>query len=162
MSDASGSVKVLFDVLSKLAFDPEASKVVARALSSVGEGTLSPDKLLRVASDPEVAPFIERELTERSRRRVPRSLDGRDLSGVPWEKGTPNEPVFIDEFFEYNDSAFAFSSDGKLFQMLPNKDSSLGYKLVPDNKGRYADVMYNGYRITEADAIDLLSTPVES
>ncbi len=86
-----------------------------------------------------------------------RSLDGRDLSNVPWEPSGPNAPVFIDDFFEYNDSAFAFSSDGKLFQMLPNKSSSLGYKLVPDNKGRRADVLYNGYCITEADAVELLS-----
>ena len=97
-----------------------------------------------------------------SRPLIPRSLDGRDLTGVPWEKGTPNEPVFIDEFFEYNDSAFAFTSEGKLFQMLPNKGSSLGYRLVPDSKGRRADVLYNGYIISEAEAVELLSSPVES
>ena len=97
-----------------------------------------------------------------SRPLIVRSLDGRDMSGETWEDGSPDAPVVIDDFVEYNDKPFAFTSDGKLFEIVRSKDSSFGYRLEEDKKGRYADVMYNGFSITETDAVELLSSPVDS
>ena len=89
-----------------------------------------------------------------------RSMDGRDLSNVPWEASGPNAPVFIDEFFEYDDALFCMSEDGEFYQVIPNDDpASLGYRLVVDKKGRCPDVLYNGRGITEEFAIEYLSYP---
>ena len=92
---------------------------------------------------------------------IVRSLDGRDLSGVPWEKGTPNEPVFVEEFVEYDDVPYVVANSG-LFRMLPNKASSLGYTLELAFDAPTADILFKGSTIPESEAVALLSSPVEA
>ena len=88
---------------------------------------------------------------------IVRSLDGRDLSGVPWEKGTPNEPVFVKKFVEYDDVPFVLAKDGKAYRMLPSKSASLGYTLEEDNTSRSTDAWFKGSTIPESEAVSLLS-----
>lgn len=84
-------------------------------------------------------------------------MDGRDANGIPWEKGTPNEPVFVQRFKEYDDMPFVFSDSGKVFRMLPSKDSSFGYRLEEDKTSRGTDALLKGYTVTEEEAVSLLS-----
>ena len=58
-------------------------------------------------------------------------------------------------FWEYDDMPFVSSREG-FFHMVSSSEDKRGYMLEEDNSSRRADARFNGYRITEADAVALL------
>ncbi len=77
------------------------------------------------------------------------------------ERFFPDEPLIsIDSlsdpaFIDYDDMPFVISSEG-FFHMVPSKEDKRGYMLEEDMSSRCADALYNGYHVTEADAVELL------
>ncbi|MDR3358218.1 MAG: hypothetical protein LBN96_05105 [Desulfovibrio sp.] len=88
---------------------------------------------------------------------IARFMDGRDASdGTPWEKGGPNEPVFVDSFIDWEGVPFILADDGRLFRMRSSKDTSSGYLLDPNFSIEYSTVLMNGDRVSESEAVTLL------
>ncbi|MDR2055286.1 MAG: hypothetical protein LBQ10_05400 [Desulfovibrio sp.] len=89
---------------------------------------------------------------------IARFMDGRDASdGTPWEKGGPNEPVFVDSFIDWEGLPFVFSEDGRLFRMRSSNGVSSRYTLESaDATPSAASILSYGEEITEAEAVALL------
>lgn len=87
---------------------------------------------------------------------IARFMDGRDAVGVPWESSGPNAPVFVKKFIEYEDKPFVFSTEGRLFRMLPSNESTSPYRLEWDRDAPYADILSKGSMIPESEAVALL------
>ena len=87
--------------------------------------------------------------------------DGVDASTAversPWEVGTDNEPVFVEEFIDWEGKPFLLATDGSLFRMRPNNGANSRYSLESaEGKGIAASILSYGSEITEEAAVALL------
>ncbi|WP_298034710.1 hypothetical protein [uncultured Desulfovibrio sp.] len=81
-------------------------------------------------------------------------------TNIPWEKDSPNEPIFVRDFVEYDDMPFVLAESDEGFpdvwRMRRDENAYRGYILEKATGSIVPDVLFKSSRISEQEAYEMV------